>query len=121
MPSIAEKEEFSKYCKNYFATSIKYDDYDDFRREFDKDIEILRDVMVNAFVYAINLEKPFATREEKSIEDIIKQYVDGKFTKFINHNFDKIVNEDWAEKQKEIEARRKLREELFTIKDSLNK
>ena len=121
MPSIAEKEEFSKYCKNYFATSIKYDDYDDFRREFDKDIEILRDVMVNAFVYAINLEKPFATREEKSIEDIIKQYVDGKFTKFISHNFDKIVNEDWVEKQKEIEARRKLREELFTIKDSLNK
>ena len=121
MPSIAEKEEFSKYCKNYFATSIKYDDYDDFRREFDKDIEILRDVMVNAFVYAINLEKPFATREEKSIEDIIKQYVDGRFTTFINHNFDKIVNEDWAEKQKEFEARRKLREELFTIKDSLNK
>jgi len=121
MPSIAEKEDFSKYCKNYFATSIKYDDYDDFRREFDKDIEILRDVMVNAFVYAINLEKPFATREEKSIEDIIKQYVDGKFTKFISHNFDKIVNEDWVEKQKEIEARRKLREELFTIKDSLNK
>lgn len=121
MPSITDKAEFSKYCKTYFATSIKYDDYDDFRREFDRDIEILRDVMVNAFVYAVNLEKPFATREEKSIEDIIRQYVDGKFTTFINRNFDKIVNENWAEKQKEMEARRKLREELFTIKDALNK
>ena len=121
MPSIAEKAEFSKYCKTYFATSIKYDDYDDFRREFDKDIEILRDVMVNAFVYAVNLEKPFATREEKSIEDIIKQYISGKFSTFINRNFDKIVNENWAEKQKEMEARRDLRNELLTIKDALNK
>ena len=134
MPSITEKEELSKYCKHYFATSIKYDDYDDFRREFDKDIEILRDVMVNAFVYAINLEKPFATREEKSIEDIIKQYLKAKddddineqdvaseFSKFISHNLDKFVKENWAEKQKEIEARRKLREEVFTIKDALNK
>ena len=90
--SVANKEAFTQYYERYH-TSIrggKLYSVDDFRADFDVDIQILQDVLVNAFVRAISMEKPFVAREAKSIDDI-NDYIKSKgFGAFLSANFYKI-------------------------------
>ena len=66
---MADIENFRQYYTNYFM-SIP-DTEENFTTEFNKDIEILKDVLTHAFIYAIEMEKPFVAREEKTMDDII--------------------------------------------------
>ena len=66
----------------------------DFRADFDVDIQILQDVLTNAFVRAISMEKPFVAREAKSIDDIIDYIKSKSFGAFLSANFYKIKYEE---------------------------
>lgn len=90
--SVADKEAFTRYYECYH-TSLrdgKLYSVDDFRADFDVDIQILQDVLANAFVRAINMEKPFVARETKSIDDIIDYIKSKSFGRFLSNNFYKI-------------------------------
>lgn len=90
--SVADKEGFTRFYDHYHSTLRGGCLYtvDDFRKDFDVDIQILQDILINAFVRAISVEKPFVAREVKSIDDII-DYTKGKsFRDFLSLNFYKI-------------------------------
>lgn len=105
--NIADPDSFIRYYKDYHTAlrGGRQDSVEDFRREFDKDIEILQDVLTNAFVRAINMEKPFVARETKSIDDIIKHIKSAEFTRFLADNFWKIRYEETAKLDKQHRER----------------
>lgn len=90
--SVANKEAFTQYYERYHSSirGGKLYSVDDFRADFDVDIQILQDVLVNAFVRAISMEKPFVAREAKSIDDIIDYIKSKSFGAFLSANFYKI-------------------------------
>lgn len=104
--SVADKEAFTRYYENYHSSlrNGRLYSVNDFRADFDVDIQILQNVLTNAFVRAISMEKPFVARETKSIDDII-DYIKGKsFGKFLSDNF-------WKIKYKETQQLEKMRRE----------
>lgn len=90
--SVADKEAFTCYYKRYHSSlrGGKLYSVDDLKADFNVDIEILRDVLINAFVRAISIEKPFVARETKSIDDIIDYIRSKEFGEFLSTNFYKI-------------------------------
>jgi len=90
--SVANKEAFTQYYERYHSSirGGKLYSVEDFRAGFDVDIQILQDVLVNAFVRAISMEKPFVAREAKSIDDIIDYIKSKSFGAFLSANFYKI-------------------------------
>lgn len=90
--SVANKEGFTQYYERYHSSirGGKLYSVEDFRADFDADIQILQDVLVNAFVRAISMEKPFVAREAKSIDDIIDYIKSKSFAAFLSANFYKI-------------------------------
>lgn len=90
--SVANKEAFTQYYERYHSSirGGKLYSVEDFRADFDVDIQILQDVLVNAFVRAISIEKPFVAREAKSIDDIIDYIKSKSFGAFLSANFYKI-------------------------------
>lgn len=123
--NIADPDSFIRYYKNYHTAlrGGRQDSVEDFRREFDKDIEILQDVLTNAFVRAINMEKPFVARETKSIDDIIKHIKSAEFTRFLADNFWKIRYEETAKLDKQHREREQntaIISEINGILDALN-
>ncbi|MDO5297184.1 MAG: dynamin family protein [bacterium] len=90
--SVADKPEFEKFYGE-FHNSIRngrLSSVADLRADFDVDIQILQDVLINAFVRAISMEKPFVAREVKAIDDIVDFVKSKKFGAFISANFYKI-------------------------------
>lgn len=105
--NVSDRKAFTEYYKKYHASLRKGELYSTefFRADFDDDIKILHDVLENAFVNAINMEKPFVAREVKSIGDIL-DYIgkSGKFGSFITHNYTKIqysVTQMWDKENRE--------------------
>ncbi|MBE6841721.1 MAG: hypothetical protein E7510_02690 [Ruminococcus sp.] len=90
--SVANKEAFTQYYERYHSSirGGKLYSVENFRTDFDVDIQILQDVLVNAFVRAISMEKPFVAREAKSIDDIIDYIKSKSFGAFLSANFYKI-------------------------------
>ena len=90
--SVSDREKFTQYYEHYHSAirGGKLYSVEDFRADFGVDIQILQDVLINAFVRAISMEKPFVARETKSIDDII-DYIESKsFSGFLSANFYKI-------------------------------
>lgn len=65
------------------------------KRDFACDIEILRDVLLHAFIRAINMEKSFVAREVKSIEYVISWIESKEFNAFISNNIEFIKAEEF--------------------------
>ncbi|MDE7244281.1 MAG: dynamin family protein, partial [Oscillospiraceae bacterium] len=109
--NIADQESFTRYYKNYHSSlrGGKQDSVEDFRQEFEKDIEILQDVLMNAFVRAINMETPFVARETKAIDDIIKFVKSTEFTRLLSENFWKIRYKETSR----LDSHRREREKKF--------
>lgn len=123
--NIADKEEFTGYYKKYHSSLRGNKQYsvEDFRDEFNKDIEILQDVLRNAFVRAINMETPFVARETKSIDDIINYIKSGQFTEFLTNNFVKIKHEETFQldkKYREHEQNVAIIAEVNAVLDTIN-
>jgi hypothetical protein len=90
--SVADKKAFTQYYERYHSSirDGKLYSVDDFRADFDVDIQILQDVLTNSFVRAVSIEKPFVAREAKSIDDIIDYINSKRFGSFLSANFYKI-------------------------------
>lgn len=114
--------DFKKIYTDYHAEkdkNSKSEGYEQFKEEFNEDIEILQDVLINAFIKAINIEKPFIAKETKIIEDIIEHNFSGFISKNLEYikksEFDDINNS--AEKiQNAKDCLKQIREILDTIK-----
>ncbi|MCM1023126.1 MAG: dynamin family protein [Prevotella sp.] len=122
--SATDKESFIDYYKRYHSSVRGGKQYsvDDFRADFDADIQILQDILANAFVRAVSLEKPFATRESKSIDDIIKYIKSKRFGEFISSNFRKIKYKEAAQfdkQRREQEQNAAIIGEIGNILDAL--
>ena len=72
-------------------------------------IEILQDILQNAFIYAIDIEKPFLAKEQKIIEDIKTLVEQNTFAHFIANNIGLIKQEEYSaivEKEKQEQMNR---------------
>lgn len=123
--SVADKEAFTRYYERYHSSIRGGNLYsvDDFRKDFDVDIQILQDVLTNAFVRAISIEKPFVAREAKSIDDIIDYIKSKNFGGFLSANFYKIKykeNQLLDKQYREQEQNASIIGEINCILDSLN-
>lgn len=125
--SVADREKFSKYYKE-FHSSLRTGSkpLDDVKEDFKDDIEILRDVLINAFINAIGMENPFMARELKSIDDIVK-YLNGdsdeSFRNFVVDNIYKLKYDDvrkMMSKRHEMESNRVIIDQIQTLLSTLN-
>ena len=92
---LSKPAEFRKAYANYFAQIRSNRTYEDMKRDFACDIEILRDVLLHAFIRAINMEKSFVAREVKSIEYVISWIESKEFNAFISNNIEFIKAEEF--------------------------
>lgn len=92
---ISKPEEFKKAYANYFANLRSNHTYEKMRKDFACDIEILQDVLLHAFIKAINMEKSFIAREVKSIENVISWIKSEEFDTFISENIGFIKAEEF--------------------------
>lgn len=60
--------------------------YETVKEEFDEDIGALRRVLVSAFIPAVNIDKAFAARESRLIEQIIQKVLGPEFHDFLALN-----------------------------------
>jgi len=93
---ISKPDEFRKAYANYFAEIRTSHTYEDVRKDFACDIEILRNVLLNAFIRAINIEKSFVAREVKFIEYVISWIESRDFNSFISKNIMLIKSEEFG-------------------------
>lgn len=92
---LSKPSEFRKAYANYFAQIRSNRTYEDMKKDFACDIEILRDVLLHAFIRAINMEKSFVAREVKSIEYVISWIESKEFNTFISNNIEFIKAEEF--------------------------
>ena len=124
--SLTDEDFFSNYYEKYHSSIKGGKQYSvaDFCCEFNKDIEILQDTLANAFVRAINMEKPFVARETKSIDDILFYIRSEKFTDFLTNNIWKIKYQETTKLDKqhrEHEHNAAIIGEIKSILDTLTK
>lgn len=118
-PSIADQDAFTEYYHNYH-TQICPGQYtpEQMRQDFDDDVQILQDALLNCFIRAIHMERPFIARERKSIEDIQAMLDTDVFRDYLNCNLRKIkYNESKA--LDEEERNRRLNEGIARDVDSI--
>ena len=103
---LSDKEDFTRKYGSYHVESrgINYN-LDYVRKEFDKDIAILGDVLINGFVRAIKIEKPFIARETLTIDQIIKYINGGEFGKFLTSHLRQIKFMETAQLDEEASRR----------------
>ena len=115
--SIEDKEKFKRYYAEYHLSLTKGNrNYENLQNDFNEDIDVLRDILLNAFIRAINIEKPFVAREVQSIDDIIAYITGSGFRDLLAGNYDKIKYME-AEKN---ELRRREREQNNAIVKEIN-
>ena len=106
---ITDMENFRQYYIQYFNTFP--DTVEHFREEFNSDVEILKDILSNAVIYAIDMEKPFVAREEKTIDDILDNYIPkDPFRELVNKNIQYILCDKFNAIEEEEREKRKRRE-----------
>ncbi|WP_406037780.1 dynamin family protein [Succinimonas sp.] len=109
VPSIADKDKFTEHYKK-FHSSLRPGlvTEDEIKEDFRADVEILRDVLMNAVVSAIDMDNPFLKNEFRSVEDIVKHYVESedKFIAFIRRNLRKIKDEESSRLDRQERQRR---------------
>lgn len=120
-PSIADKEAFISYYKGYHNSLRKgLITQEEMKEDFQADVEILRDVLLNAFVSAISMDRPFIKRESKSIEDIMDYADSEKFREFLRLNFRKIKYAE-TERLDRAERERRQNQDIAREVDSILK
>lgn len=105
---ITNKEQFREQYREYHARRGSRN-YEMMRQDFLDDIEILQDILQNAFIYAIDIEKPFLAKEQKIIEDIKTLVEQNTFAHFIANNIGLIKQEEYSaivEKEKQEQMNR---------------
>ena len=120
--SVSDREAFTRYYGDYHNAlrGGKLYSAEDFQDDFALDIQVLQEVLLNAFVRAVSMEVPFVNREAKSIDDI-RAYVDSTdFDTFLSANINKILYKETQavnKKHREYEQNAAI---VSAIKDILN-
>ena len=112
-------QDFKKIYTDYHAEkdkNSKSEGYEQFKDEFNEDIEVLQNVLINAFIKAINIEKPFIAKETKIIEDIIEH----DFSGFISKNLEYIKKAEFDEINSSAERIQNAKECLKQIREILD-
>jgi hypothetical protein len=119
---ISDTEEFVQAYKSFHKglrggmTAVE-----DFVNDFNDDIRILADVLKNAFVRAINMEKPFRNREIKAIEDIQSKYLkSAEFRHFLSTNFPRICYKETQELDKKMREQETKAAGIKALNDIMN-
>lgn len=116
-PSIYEELNQSTYEAFFKGRGTL--DYDVIVEEINEDINILEQLLIDAVVAAINIEKPFLAKEIKSIDRIIASLDDEEaFGEFIIQNIGYIRAETINEYEREVQQRHLfacITEEINTI------
>ncbi len=92
---LSKPVEFRKAYASYFAQIRSNRTYEDMKKDFACDIDILRDVLLHAFIRAINIEKSFVAREVKAIEYVISWIESKEFNAFVSNNIEFIKAEEF--------------------------
>ncbi len=95
--------------KNSAGTEFTYKDIQD---EFIADIKVLNDVLKNAFVEAINMDRAFSAREVGIIEKLIQKVNSDEFSNFVRDNLQLIKYDEMSE-IKDEQARQRADEVLM--------
>ncbi len=108
VPSISDREAFTAYYKNFHSSlRLGLITEDEMKEDFRADVEILRDVLMNAVVSAINMDNPFIKNESRSIENIVNDYVKSeKFVAFMRRNLRKIKDKESVQLDRQERQRR---------------
>lgn len=104
---ILDKENFKIQYKRFHEARNR--NYDSIINDFWNDMVVLKDILTNAFVPAINIEKPFLAKEQKIIEGIKGILGQEAFRDFIIENMPLIDCSEWEELN-EAEGKRRLNE-----------
>lgn len=120
-PSIADEEAFISYYKGYHNSLRKgLITQEEMKEDFQADVEILRDVLMNAFISAISMDRPFIKRESKSIEDIMDYADSADFRAFLLRNLRKIKYTE-TERLDKVERERRQNQDIAREVDSILK
>lgn len=111
----------SRYLDDRHQRELNYD-YEQVKSDFSDDVLALRDVLLNAFVPAVNLDKAFIAKESTYIEKIIEELKEEKFSDFISEHLGIIkrdeleqINGDRAQKELDRVVMRQIRGILSTL------
>lgn len=86
--------------------------YKDIQDEFIADIKVLNDVLKNAFVEAINIDRAFSAREVGAIEKLIQRVNSDEFSVFVSANL-RLIKYDEMSEINDAQARQKADEVLM--------
>jgi len=89
--------------KNTIGTEFTYKDIQD---EFIADIKVLNDVLKNAFVEAINMDRAFSAREVGMVEKLIQRIKSMEFDEFIKDNLQLIKYDELSRIEDEQERQK---------------
>lgn len=104
---ILDKDNFRMQYRKFHES--RNQDYDSIIKDFWDDMIILKDILANAFVPAVNIEKPFLAKEQKIIDDIKALIETEEFRAFLSDNMPLINDAEWGQLD-EAEGRRKMNE-----------
>lgn len=116
---ILDKKNFRREYRRFH--DAREQDYESIKNDFWDDMVILKDILINAFVPAVNIEKPFLAKEQKIIDDIKELIEQEKFRAFLSDNMPLINYTEWSELD-EAEGRRRMNEACMRdIRELLSK
>ena len=102
--------------KNSAGTEFTYKDIQD---EFIADIKVLNDVLKNAFVEAINMDRAFSAREVGIIEKLIQRVNSDEFSDFVRDNLQLIKYDEMSKIEDEQERKKRDNEIMSQINEIL--
>ena len=101
--SKSSNVDVKRSMKNSVGTEFTYKDIQD---EFIADIKVLNDVLKNAFVEAINMDRAFSAREVGMVEKLIQRIKSMEFDEFIKDNLQLIKYDELSRIEDEQERQK---------------
>lgn len=120
-PSFQNENEYRLHYAKYHADRTKgKPTLKSMKDDFIEDIKALRDVLLNAFISAICIEKSFISRESKSTSDMKNYLYTDDFREFIKNNFDKIKDSQISDSNIRLQKIQQYKQASMQIKNILN-
>lgn len=93
--------------------------YEDVVNDIAYDIELLQKLLLSTVIYAVNIEKPFISKEVNEIENIIASFETNEFRDFISHNIMLIKSSEFNNLEKNEQIRKANAEFVKFINEKL--
>lgn len=119
---FTDRESFVKQYKEHFIKNTVRT-YEEFKNDYQTDLEILQDFLVFASIPAIAIEKPFISREVKALTDILTLIESEQYEVFIDDNLNLLRKEKYEEiklRQKDYIVNQKVVMEIESVLQSMS-